>query len=274
MHLFYFEFNSCYFFRYGEKVMELTRELKKIMDSHLEKFPNVSVNALATRSGVGATTLRRILNLSLKGDPSPHTVLSLVSVVYKEKKLSKLLPRVEGPLGEFLRECFGQFMEEDVPHTMDLDLNEALVDRFCYLIYKLAANRPGSSRNKVLELFGKLGEERLDYLIQKGWIIEEKGFIHAKEKNYSLDVRLSKKHLPELIQFYKPDEVGSNQNIFYTLSESLNEEGIKKIKEIQYEAVRKIYEVMSANEFAGELPYFTINLSDTMELAHMKGALQ
>ncbi len=254
--------------------MELTRQLKDMMEKHLEKFPNVSINALALRSGVGATTLRRILNLSIKGDPSPHTVLSLVSVVYKEKKLSKLLPQVQGPVGDHLRECFAQFMEEDVPHEIDLNLNEVLSDRLSYFIYKLAANTSGTTRPKILELFGKLGEERLASLIKTGWILEEGKVLHAKEKNYSLDVRLSKKHLPELVSFYKPDEVSDNKNIFYTLSESLTEEGIKKIKEIQYEAVRKIYEVMSAEEYLGDLPYFTINLSDTMELSQIKGVLQ
>lgn len=254
--------------------MELTRQLKDMMEKHLEKFPNVSINALASRSGVGATTIRRILSLSIKGDPSPHTVLSLVSVVYKEKKLSKLLPLVQGPVGDHLRECFGQFMEEDVPHSIDLDLNDVLSDRLSYFIYKLAANKVGTTHKKISELFGKLGDEKLAFLIKNGWIIVDGKFLHAKEKNYSLDVRLSKKHLPDLISFYKPDEVSQNKNIFYTLSESLSEEGIKKIKEIQYEAVRKIYEIMSAEQFAGDIPYFTINLSDTMELSQVQGVLQ
>jgi len=254
--------------------MELTQELKNMVENHLDRFPNVSINALAIRSGVGATTLRRILNLSIKGDPSPHTILSLVSVLYKEKKLSKLLPQVAGPVGQFLRECFGQFIEEDVPHKTCSDLNEILSDRLCYFVYKLAANKRGTTRFKIAELFGKLGEDRLCYLLKQGWILEEGDILHAKEKDFSLDVHLSKKHLPELINFYKPDEVGRKQNIFYTLSESLNEAGIKKIKEIQYEAVRKIYEVMSTEQFIGDIPYFSINISDTMELTKSEGVLQ
>ena len=190
MHLYSFS----YFFGYASLqegfIMEMTSQLKEMIERYFERYPNLSINSLAQKSGVGATTLRRILSSSLKGDPSPHTLLSIVSVLYKEKKLSKLLPMVEGSLGDSLRSAFSQFVEEEKPHVMDENLNDVLAEKMNYLIYKLAANRSGVSVEYIAEQFGKLGKERAQELQKKDWLILENGFYHAKEKNFSFALLL------------------------------------------------------------------------------------
>ena len=62
--------------------MALVEQLKGVVDGYFEKYPHMSINALAQRSGVPATTLRRIINKTVKGDPAPHTVLNIISAVY------------------------------------------------------------------------------------------------------------------------------------------------------------------------------------------------
>ena len=143
-----------------------------------------------------------ILNNDLKGAPAPHTVLSIVSTIYKERELSKLLSKVEGPIGEMLRECYSLFVKEKLDHKYDVDLNDILSDRVNYLIYKLAANKKGTTKIKIVELFGLLGEKRLNSLLNLGLILEKDEAIHAKDKNFSLDIKIAKKLLPELIDFY------------------------------------------------------------------------
>ncbi|OFZ51346.1 MAG: hypothetical protein A2381_06265 [Bdellovibrionales bacterium RIFOXYB1_FULL_37_110] len=257
-----------------EFLMTLCEQLKDIVAMYFERFPKMSINGLAQKSKVGATTIRRILNNDLKGAPAPHTVLSIVSTIYKERELSKLLSKVEGPIGEMLRECYSLFVKEKLDHKYDVDLNDILSDRVNYLIYKLAANKKGTTKIKIVELFGLLGEKRLNSLLNLGLILEKDEAIHAKDKNFSLDIKIAKKLLPELIDFYKPEEVAKGKNLFYSLSESLNEDGIKKIKEIQKEAVKKIYEAMNCPFYEGDIPYFTLNMSDTLTYENNHGALQ
>ena len=257
-----------------EFLMTLCEQLKDMVAIYFERFPNMSINGLAQKSGVGATTIRRILNNDLKGDPAPHTVLSIVSTLYKERELSKLLSLVEGPVGEMLRECYSLFITEKLDHKYDVDLNEILSDRVNYFIYKLAANKKGTTKIKIVELFGLLGEKRLNSLLNLGLIFEKDEAIHAKDKNFSLDIKIAKKLLPELIDFYKPEEVAKGKNLFYSLSESLNEDGIKKIKEIQKEAVKKIFEVMNCPYYEGDIPYFTLNMNDTLTYDNNNGVLQ
>ena len=81
---------------------------------------------------------------------------------------------------------------------------------------------------------------------------------------FSVDLALAHELSHALIDLYKPCDVKHGMNLFYSLSEGMNEEVIKKIKEIEKEAVKKIYDLMNTEELQGKIPYFAIVLSDVM----------
>ncbi len=244
--------------------MTLSEQLQDIVEGYFDRYPNMSINGLAQKSGVGATTLRRIVNGSNKGEPAPHVVLGLVSSISKEKSLPKLIGMFDGPIGELLGKTFAPYIEKDMPHEMDNDLNEVLTDQVAYFIYKLAANRKGTSRAQILDMYGKMGMDRLEKLISLNFIKDNDGELHATKKDFSLDVEIAAGHLPEMTKFYKPHLVSEGNNLFYTLSETLTEEGIQKIKEIQKEAVKRVYDIMRSPFYEGDIPYFTLQLCDTL----------
>ncbi len=254
--------------------MTQCEQLKDIVESYFEKHPNVSINGLAMRSGVGASTLRRLLSSSIKGDPAPHTVLNILSTVTKEKKLSKLVKMIDGPVGEMLQDTFSHFIESETPHTYDNDLNEVLRDQMSYFIYKLAANRKGTTKLFVSEMYGKVGLERLTNMLTLGILTSKEDEIHATQKDFSLDVEIAAGHLPELVKFYKPSQISRGQNLFYTMSETLNEEGIQKIKTVQKDAIKKIYDIMRSPFYEGTIPFFTLDMSDTLSFEAEAGELQ
>ena len=256
--------------------MTLVTQLRDVINDYFTKYPNTSINGLAMRSNVGATTLRRILSLEIKGDPSPHTVLNIASAISKEKRLSKLVQMFDGPMGELIRESFSTYVEVYAPHKFDPDLNEVLRDRVSYFVYKLTANRSGAREDEIFDLFGQPGVERLKKLRKDNLVRLEGAQYHAVEKNFSLDLNVAKEHLPELVKFYHPENLDRGLNIFYTLSESLNKEAIKKVKDIQREAAKKIYEIMNAPESDGTIPYFTVQLADVLGASEKReqGVLQ
>lgn len=244
--------------------MSVSYQLKTVVDDYFVRYPHMSINAFSLKSGVAATTLRRIKSGTIKSDPAPHTVLNIVSALTNEKKLDKLVRVFDGAIRDYLFESFGNFLDEIDTHYK-LDLNDILKDQITYFIYKLAANRKGTDIVDVNYTFGKLGVDKLEYLIEKGLVYEEGGRIHATEKNFSLDVAVAASHLPELVKFYKPHQVAKGQNLFYSMSETINEDGIRKIKEIQKEAIKKIHAIMNSPFYEGDIPFFTLDMCDTME---------
>jgi hypothetical protein len=244
----------------------LNDQLKKIVNHYFERYPHMSINGLAQKSGVGATTLRRLINSTGKGEPAPHVVLGLVSATSKEKRLSQLVTMFDGEVGELLKKSFAPYIEKDMPQEIDQDLNEVLADQISYFIYKLSANREGTDKMEISDLYGKAGLERFTKLLKLGFVYldPKKIRIHAKKKDFSLDVKIAADHLPEMMKFYKPNQISQGKNLFYTLSESINEEGVQKIKEVQKEAVKKVFDIMRSPFYEGKIPYFTVQVCDTL----------
>ncbi|GAB4407052.1 MAG: hypothetical protein OHK0056_06830 [Bacteriovoracaceae bacterium] len=252
--------------------MQVSEQLKELIENYLSKYPNVSINALANKSGVGATTIRRIL--TTKSEPAPHTVLNIISALSNERRLSVLVTLYDGPVGQMLKSTFGPYIETMKEHKNIGDLNGELRDPIKYFIYKLSANRTGVHHSLIFKLFGKLGTEKAEELYKLGLLDLRVSGYHAREKNFSLDFKVAAGHLSELVKFYKPENVALGQNLFYTMSESVNEEGIAEIKRIQKEAIDQIFKILEDRKYHGEIPYFTLNLCDTFDYGRSCEVLQ
>ena len=96
----------------------LCEQLQGMVSNYFESYPNVSINGLAKKSGVGATTIRRIISGSIKGEPAPHTVLNIVSSVSREKRLGVIIENCQGPLKGLLEDSFGPYVTKVVGIVM------------------------------------------------------------------------------------------------------------------------------------------------------------
>lgn len=252
---------------------DLISQLTELINTYLGKYPQVSLNALATRSNIPVSTLRRISLGQQKSEIAPHTVLNLTSYLLKEKNLSSLMGKVDPVIKEYLERHFGQFIFGAEKRVYDVDLNSYLKDQHRYFIYKLAANHRGTNLMEVMELFGRQGEAKVEEMIEFGLLIEDGETLHAKDKDFSLDLEVASAHLPELVRFYKPETLGLGLNLFYSMSEAMTKEAITEIKNIQREAANKIAAIMDNENNRGDIPYFTINLAETYTL-FAEGELQ
>lgn len=254
---------------------DLIRSLTVLIETYMSRNPQLTLNALATRSNVPVTTLRRLMSGQQKNEIAPHSVLNIVSYIMREKSLSAILEKAEPVISEFLRKHFGNFVfATGGTHSYDCDLNVELKDETKYLIYKLAANHNGTDLMSVVDSFGAFGKKKVEEMLSSGLLKEEEGRLHAREKNFSLDLSIAAQHLPALVQFYKPGTIASGRNSMFSMSESLCTDAISEIKKIQKECVMKMHAIMNNPDSFGDIPYFTINLSETMLSESLPGDLQ
>lgn len=242
-------------------------QLREMTNNFLACHPSLTLNALAQRSGVAATTLRRLMQDESRNELAPHSVLSLVSYLLREKKISRLIKMIDGPVGELLRKSFDQFIfdEEKADHEVKQELNDLFKDKTNYLIYKMAANLAGTTFEEIKNNFGLHGLTRLESMILQGFIyLDESNMLHAKDKNFSVDLKRAHELTHALVDQYKPEDVAKGYSIFYSLSEGLNARGIDEVKRIELEAVKKVFEVMNNKEFIGSIPYFSLFISDVL----------
>ncbi len=254
---------------------DLIRSLTDMVASYMARNSQLTLNALATRSNVPVTTLRRLMSGQQKNEIAPHSVLNIVSYIMREKNLATILEKAEPAISEFLRKHFGNFVfATGGKHSYDCDLNVELKDETKYLIYKLAANHNGTDYMVIAENFGGYGKKKADEMIKAGLLQEVEGRLHAREKNFSLDLSIAAQHLPALVQFYKPGTIAQGRNSMFSMSESLCTDAIVEIKKIQKECVMKMHAIMNNPDSFGDIPYFTINLSETMLSDTLPGDLQ
>jgi hypothetical protein len=253
---------------------ELIQSLQNMISSYMSKNSSLTLNALASRSNVPVTSLRRLMSGQQKNEIAPHSVLNLVSYLLREKSLSLIIEKVDPCISEFLKKHFGNFIFASTKNTYNIDLNVELRDQTKYLIYKLAANHNGTDLMTIVENFGSHGKRKADEMIKIGLLLDTEDRLHAREKNFSLDLSIASEHLPALVQYYKPDSIALGRNTMFSLSESLTMEAIKSIKVLQRECVMKIHEIMNNPENFGTIPYFTLNLAETMLSDTHPGDLQ
>ncbi|HXH31287.1 MAG TPA: hypothetical protein VNJ01_10785 [Bacteriovoracaceae bacterium] len=253
---------------------ELIQSLQCMISAYLDKNGQLTLNALAQRSNVPVTTLRRLMSGQQKNEIAPHSVLNLVSYVLREKNLQALLGKLDSSVAEFLRKHFGNFIFSSETRQYNCDLNSELKDQTKYLIYKLSANHNGTDLMTIVENFGAHGKKKAEEMIAAGLLLENYGRLHAGEKNFSLDLGVAAEHLPALVRFYKPDTIAEGKNSFFSMSEALTMEAIVEIKKIQRDCVEKMHAMMNRPESLGTVPYFTINLSETLLSETTPGDLQ
>jgi hypothetical protein len=253
---------------------ELIQTLQTMIASYMSKNSQLTLNALAQRSNVPVTSLRRLVSGQQKNEIAPHSVLNLVSYILREKNLSLILEKVEYPIAEFLKKHFGNFIFVGKTNTYDVDLNIELRDQTKYLIYKLAANHNGIDFMTIVDNFGSHGKRKADEMRSSGLLQEIDQRLHAKDKNFSLDLAVAADHLPVLVQYYKPDSIAHGRNSMFSMSESLTFEAIQQIKALQKECVLKMNAIMNDAKNLGTIPYFTLNLAETMLSDPLAGDLQ
>lgn len=245
-------------------------QLREAIQGYLDEHRRVSLNGLSKRCQTSEPTLRRIMSGKVKTAPTLTTVVDILSTISKESSLPKLIELYPGPIAESLKENFGLVLTPECNYQSSETLNKELADEQKYLIFKLAANSCGVKRNTIKELFGLVGEEKCDELISKDLLTEtvvnQERVIKTKVEGFSLSHRLFVKNFKAVANYIDASpKLGKQDNLFYNLSESLSDQGLKEVLNIQRQALQKIIKVLNDPKYSGEHPVFVLSAIDTME---------
>ena len=241
---------------------DLNYELKSLVEDYFLNYPHMSINALSKRTKVGASTLRRILSLSLKGVPNPKTVLNIMSVLTKEKNMTLIIENSPKHTKSYLTESFKNYLEDLRGPSSDDHLG-LFKNKLKFIIFKLASNQSGVHLKTITKLYGEAGIKVLKGLAKNGLLVEKNELYHAKDKKKGNDLHFRTKHLPSLLPLIQKDQYFEP---FSALSESLNDEGIKKVNKIQKEALEKISDIMRCPTHSGDHHFFSFHVGGSIKL--------
>lgn len=244
-------------------------ELKQIIQSYLDEHQRISLNGFSKKCQVSEPTLRRIMSGKVKTTPTLTTIIDILSTISKENRLPELIELYPGIIGDTLKQSFG-LLSEETPYEFSTELNELLRDEQSYLIFKLAANSIGVKRNRIKELFGILGEQKLDELISRDLVYEKlvgsDRVAFSRVEGFSLTHELFINHFKACANYINTStQQSSRNNLFYNLSESVNESARREILTIQLQALKRIMTILNDDKSRGSLPLFVLSAIDTLE---------
>lgn len=244
--------------------MSVTNELSHLICNYLDSHPNLSVNAIANYSGVAETTLRRIKNGELKGVPNNDNVLKLLFYVYKTKDLNDIIEKAPKATSDHLKNEYHQIVSSDTPVAiLDKSIIENEID---YLLLVLASSTKGVLKEEVSRQFGELGHNYAKRLIGKE-ILKDLGDRYQSLLDcFRLPDESFIQNFKAMANYIKVDrEERVHPNLYYNLSESLNEDAYQKVRSIQIQASREIIDIMNNSKNHGDIAMFSLIAVDTMK---------
>ncbi|PIK15986.1 hypothetical protein [Halobacteriovorax sp. JY17] len=244
--------------------MTYLQELSSILNNYLDEKSHLSLNSLSKNMDVPETSLRRIKKLELKRMPKNDTVLKVLSYVYKTEDLYTLRAKLNPlGLGNYLTE---EFLLSDSCSKLDVKLiDDSVRDQTSYLVFKLASNSCGTSKEEIIRLFGKTGEDALSNLIRDELVTCSEGAVKSTIDTFKVSHEYFIRNFKAVSNFIKVESQEETPNLYYNLSESVNAQAATKIHRIQQKALREIANLLNSNESRGDIPLFVLSAIDTLK---------
>jgi hypothetical protein len=246
----------------------ILNELQTNIRTYLDKNTRVSLNGLSKRCAVSEPTLRRIMNGKIKTLPMLSTIVDILCTLNKADSVNDLISIYDGtPIGDFLTNNYNVLSEANFNYEFSTELNDALRDNVSYLIYKLSANRSGVTSQKVEQIFGHHGMEKLKNLHNLKLITINDNIAKSVAEGFSLSHDQFTPHFKAVADFIKTEQSQvQKKNLFYNFSESINEQAQKEILSIQKTALKKITKILNDENNAGEIPLFVLSAIDSLDI--------
>lgn len=254
------------------ETLSLKKSLRQALETYKIKRPNLSIRAIAKKSGVNRYFLNKLLDIS---DTNPsldlNQVLILIKYISGEKSISDAIDSSSKDVKKALSRVFSiDYQQKNKvihSHIYDkVDLNNKTV----YFVLVLATYRFGTKRLYIQKILGERGEKVLDHLLKDEILVEENDRIKLKHgTDFTYDFEIMVKRIPDYLDYYDHNRNGSGENYIHIVSEGISKEALREIRKIHYSAYKQISKIISNEENLGDIPFFSFacmdKLSDSIE---------
>lgn len=238
----------------------VTEHLQTVLKEYLSQHPQLSVNAMSKRCNVSEPTLRRIVSGKVKTEPHITTLLDILSHISGTSSVIEITQRFAGPISEYILESMPYVTETKPDYSSDV--NNELKHPTKYLIYKLAVNQAGLTKEKLVELFGNHSVLLVDEMVSSGLLQrDEYGTIKTVSKTLTSSNDDFVRNFKLVADFIKPEKAFGGRELgplFVNCSDSINAEAYNKIIEIQRASQAQIREILVDSDSRGRLPFFML----------------
>lgn len=203
--------------------------IKACIDSFLEANPRLSLQNVEDKTGVPISTLRRITYL--KGNPQPETVIKVFLALGFDNELVLYMKDFHPEIATVM--ALKNSHNQEYEYVTNED-RQYFLEESNFLILSLAYTTSGTTEDEVRFELGERGVSKLQELLAKGIVLRmESGQIVGKIKDFKLPFSDVKKRVEFALKHYRLEEAGGVNNWMSYQTESLNDEGLKVLKNLE-----------------------------------------
>lgn len=245
----------------------LKEALKSTLLEYRKKRPELSLRAIARRSGVNRYFLTKILEDKQSGDQvllDLNQVLLLSKFLTKKDSIPEIISSSPGAVKEALSPLMDVNAEDRVLKVSSEDLD--LYDQALFLVFHMLAFGNGVLKDQISRVLGESGLLALATLDDLGMVQEKDGRLCLnKDSSFTYSAELSKHHIPNFLRFYKPKYSGSNEkrNLIFSATQGLNSQGLGKVHAVLSDAYKQVESIMDNDKNWGDIPVFALSCFDS-----------
>ncbi|MCK6594069.1 MAG: helix-turn-helix domain-containing protein [Bacteriovoracaceae bacterium] len=238
---------------------------KKCLTDLKEKNAKLSISQLASKINVARSTLSDHIN-SKAGATKPN-LDNYIKVILESGNVAmffEALAAYDENLSKNLKEVLSVSTTKKNAAIATEELETILEDRSLFIAYILASNDKGINFKTLAHILGNKAQTAMNTLIARGLAIDESRLLKVNNPTFLIrSFESIKHHLTTYAEYYKPHHAGKERNYAFSLTGSLNAEGIKA----NHQAYKILHETIKNNmrnpAFEGNIPAFSVGFCDT-----------
>ena len=231
----------------SHKNIELSIQLKNLVRQYIDSSSIRSVAFLARKAQLPYTTVRRAYNAD--GIPDLETVISLLDVILKKDQIMEFINKYFTEHYKIIDGTFSTTIDENYSH-----LDHYPYDEISNHILHLCSTSIGSNSAHIKSLFGAIGIKKLDTLIKNGFIQQQQNDTLKVTQNHNIPAEKSLKNFEVFSRIFDLDNLGTDAGLLCLVSETINDQGLAKIKNIGQEYIKRAQIIRKKQ--TGKIPFY------------------
>ena len=234
--------------------MDLKAEISDILGAYLGGHKSRSVGRLAKKASLSENTLRRLLNKEV--EPSFDTVLRLLGVVVSQKDFGRIVTKYYPQL-KYAMKAIVSGEKDSSQSILTKERAHLIYSRVAYHVFHLASTKNGTTREDIQRILGEQGLESLEQLLSHQLLNEEHGQISNPSKEFYIScTEDALRMMQNSLEIFDTSLIGTDAAALSHQSESINIDGLRKLKELTYEYTTKISELKKDPQYEGDIPFY------------------
>ena len=246
---------------------DLKNSLRKSLEAYKEKRPDLSIRAIAKKSGVNRYFLTKLLDGNDKSNALDlNQVLILSKYITGRDSVTEAIDASPEDIRDALLRVFPT-VSDSKQKLVALSLYDKvdLTDKTVYFVLVLATYGLGTKRDLVFKILGERGENILQDLLKNEVLKEEKGRIKLSSgTDFTCDFKLISQKIPDYFNFYRSERHGTQENFVHVTSEGVNKKALHEVQKIHLAAYKKIIKVLEDPKNWGDIPLFSFACMDRL----------